>query len=94
MIPNDNIDHHILAEERRAILLRELNDTGYIQAAELAERLNISAITIRRDLTQLEEEGLCVRKRDQFGNGRRSDRGGDDQQPFRIHQVRDRREIL
>ena len=63
MIPSDTPDRHILAEERRAILLRELNENGYVQATELAERLNISAITIRRDLTQLEEEGLCVRKR-------------------------------
>src|SRR5512146_1958648 len=63
MIQNDNNDHHILAEERRAILLRELNDNGYVQAAELAGRLSISAITIRRDLTQMEAEGLCVRKR-------------------------------
>ncbi len=83
MIPNDISEHHILAEERRAILLRELNDTGYIQAAELAERLNISAITIRRDLTQLEEEGLCVRKR---GGAVRSDQSVTLELPYQVKQ--------
>ena len=63
MIQIDIEDHPIIAEERRAILLKLLNENGYIQAAELAEKLNITAITIRRDLSMLEAEGLCVRKR-------------------------------
>lgn len=63
MIQIDTTDHPILAEERRAILLRELNETGYLQAAEMAEKLNSTAITIRRDLSLMEAEGLCIRKR-------------------------------
>lgn len=53
----------MIAEARRAILLKELNDNGYVQATELASRLNLSAATIRRDFALLEEEGLCIRKR-------------------------------
>ncbi len=83
MIPNDTSEHHILAEERRAILLRELNDAGYVQAAELADRLNISAITIRRDLIQLEEEGLCVRKR---GGAMRSAQSVTLELPYQVKQ--------
>ncbi|MGI6251437.1 MAG: DeoR/GlpR family DNA-binding transcription regulator [Anaerolineaceae bacterium] len=71
MIEIDN-NFPLIAEERRAVLLRELNDHGFIQAAESAKRLGISVITIRRDLELLEEEGLCIRKRG--GAVRSSDR--------------------
>jgi DeoR family fructose operon transcriptional repressor len=63
MIQFDTENFPIIAVERRAILLSELNENGYIQAAELAQKLNISPITIRRDLSRLEAEGLCIRKR-------------------------------
>jgi DeoR family transcriptional regulator, aga operon transcriptional repressor len=53
----------MLAEERRANLLQVLNDTGYIQVADFAEKFSISSATIRRDLMLLEQEGLCIRKR-------------------------------
>lgn len=53
----------MIAEERRVILLKELNDNGYVQASELANRLNLSAVTIRRDLSVLEKQGQCFRKR-------------------------------
>lgn len=36
---------------------------GYVHVAELAEKLDITATTIRRDLSQLESEGVCIRKR-------------------------------
>jgi len=63
MIQINSDKNHIIADERRAILLRELNDNGYLQTSELAKKLNISPITIRRDLSILETEGLCIRKR-------------------------------
>lgn len=53
----------MIAEERKAFLIQELNLNGYVQVAELAEKLHITAATIRRDLTLLESEGICVRKR-------------------------------
>jgi DeoR family transcriptional regulator of aga operon len=73
----------MIAEERRAILLRELNDNGYVQATELASRLNLSAATIRRDFSLLEKEGLCFRKR---GGAIRSAQGVTLELPYAIKQ--------
>ncbi len=53
----------MIAEERKALLLNKLRDDGYIQVTDLAEKLNLSPVTIRRDLIMLEKEGLCMRKR-------------------------------
>jgi DeoR/GlpR family transcriptional regulator of sugar metabolism len=83
MIQIDTEDHSILAEERRAILLRELNENGYIRATELAEKLNITAITIRRDLARLEAEGLCIRKR---GGAVRSSQSVTLELPYQVKQ--------
>ncbi len=77
-------DHRpILAEERRAILLQELKENGYLQAAELAEKLNTTAITIRRDLSLLETEGLCIRKR---GGAVRSSQSVTLELPYQVKQ--------
>ena len=51
----------MLADERRAILLRTLKDNGYIEVSEMAQSLNVSAATIRRDLKRLSREGLLIR---------------------------------
>lgn len=53
----------MIADERRALLIRKLREDGYIQVTEIAQELDISSATIRRDLTQLEEEGYCMRTR-------------------------------
>ncbi len=74
----------MIAEERRAILLKELNDTGYVQATELASRLDLSAATIRRDFALLEKEGLCFRKR---GGAVRSTQGVTLELPYEIKQT-------
>lgn len=63
MLQNDSEQHQVIAAERRAILLKNLNKKGYIQVTELAKMMNISPMTIRRDLSVLEQEGLCIRKR-------------------------------
>ncbi len=73
----------MIADERRAILLRELNENGYIQATELAERLALSAATIRRDLDVLEREGFCHRKR---GGAVRSNQSVSLEVPYEIKQ--------
>jgi DeoR family fructose operon transcriptional repressor len=75
----------MLAEERRAILIQELNNNGYIQVADLAEQFSTSAATIRRDLYQLEKEGLCIRKR---GGAVRSSQGVTLELPYSIKQNR------
>jgi DeoR family fructose operon transcriptional repressor len=53
----------MISEKRRALLVQELNDKGYIQVTESAEKFEVSSVTIRRDLSTLENEGLCLRKR-------------------------------
>jgi len=53
----------MIAEERRAILMRKLREEGYVQVTELADELGISSATIRRDIIMMEKEGICIRKR-------------------------------
>jgi DeoR/GlpR family transcriptional regulator of sugar metabolism len=74
----------MIAEERRAILLKELNDSGYVQATELASRLNLSAATIRRDFSFLEKQGLCFRK---HGGAVRTAQGVTLELPYETKQI-------
>lgn len=53
----------MLAEERKTIILKKINEKRYVQVSELAEELDVSTVTIRRDLDEIEQEGLCIRKR-------------------------------
>jgi DeoR family transcriptional regulator, fructose operon transcriptional repressor len=48
-------------QERKLIILKLLNDRGSVHAKELMQQLGASEITIRRDLTLLEEKGLLAR---------------------------------
>jgi DeoR family fructose operon transcriptional repressor len=47
--------------ERRVRILELLREKGIVRVDELSSGLNVSVITIRRDLTILEEEGLLER---------------------------------
>lgn len=51
----------MISEERTTYILKEIEDRGSVSVVDLASRLNVSEMTIRRDLTDLEREGL-VRK--------------------------------
>ena len=51
----------MLAEERRKRVLEWLQQEGRLQVAEVARRLAVSPMTVRRDLERLEAEGLLVR---------------------------------
>lgn len=73
----------MIAAERRANLLQELNKNEYIQVAELARKFDISSATIRRDLTFMEKEGLCIRKR---GGAIRSIQGVTLELPYNVKQ--------
>lgn len=75
----------MIAEERRALLLSKLRDDGYIQVADLAEELDISSATIRRDLILLEKEGICIRKR---GGAVRSSQGVTMEVPYDVKKHR------
>lgn len=51
----------MLSTERKMFLLNRLNQNGTIQVKEIAQELNISETTIRRDLMELEEEKYVTR---------------------------------
>lgn len=48
-----------LAVERQQIILEILEQEGVVRTAELCELLNVSAVTIRSDLRDIEKTGLC-----------------------------------
>jgi len=48
-------------QERHSKLIRLLDEHQMLTIAEIAERLNISAVTVRRDIAKLDEEGLLRR---------------------------------
>lgn len=50
-----------LPDHRRAHILRAIDDRGSVTVVELAERLGVSMMTIRRDLVELEKEGVVRR---------------------------------
>lgn len=56
MMPNDN---SLLAVERQRYILDILQREGTVRTAELTEMLNVSAVTIRSDLRELEKIGEC-----------------------------------
>ncbi|BBI30853.1 DeoR/GlpR family DNA-binding transcription regulator [Cohnella abietis] len=51
----------LLAEERKKIILQELDDTGKVEVILLSKRLQVSNETIRRDMDVLEELGKLKR---------------------------------
>lgn len=71
----------MITEERRSILHNKLHEEGFIQVAELAQELDISTATIRRDLILLEKEGICIRKR---GGAVRTTQGVSSEIPYDI----------
>ena len=46
---------------RRAVVLDALASSGEVRVPELAARLDVSEMTVRRDLEQLERDGLVKR---------------------------------
>lgn len=51
----------LLADERREVVLHLLAETGAVRISDLVERLGVSTMTVRRDLAQLDGEGLLRR---------------------------------
>ena len=50
-----------LAPSRRARVLEALARDGAVRVSRLTDELGVTHVTIRRDLAQLEQEGLLVR---------------------------------
>jgi DeoR family transcriptional regulator of aga operon len=50
-----------LTGQRRATILKALTENASVHVSELAKQLNVSAVTIRSDLSALEAQGLAKR---------------------------------
>lgn len=53
----------MLAQQRKNYILRQVQQRGSAQVQELAGELDVSPMTVRRDLTELEDKGLLSRTR-------------------------------
>ena len=51
----------VLVEERRLRILQALDEAGTLSTEQLAQRLKVSAETVRRDLVQLDQQGRLHR---------------------------------
>ncbi|MFC4023357.1 DeoR/GlpR family DNA-binding transcription regulator [Oceanobacillus longus] len=51
----------MLTEERHSFIIKRLNESGIVKSHELMTELNCSESTIRRDLAQLENNGILTR---------------------------------
>ncbi|MDR0285398.1 MAG: DeoR family transcriptional regulator, partial [Propionibacteriaceae bacterium] len=54
-------ENPFFAEERRRQILDEVRVGGSVQVNDLASRLGVSAVTVRRDITTLAHQGLVTR---------------------------------
>lgn len=54
---------HSSAKERRAIILKMLETENELSVTALSKHLGISEVTIRKDLTNLQNRNLLVRTR-------------------------------
>lgn len=73
----------MISESRRALILKEIDDRGSVSVVELAARLDVSEMTIRRDLTDLEKEGVIRR----VHGGAVSARGRSYEPPFMLRET-------
>ncbi|MFF5283924.1 DeoR/GlpR family DNA-binding transcription regulator [Streptomyces sp. NPDC013171] len=54
-------NQNLLAEQRRALILDEVRRRGGVRVNELTRRLNVSDMTIRRDLDALARQGMVAK---------------------------------
>ncbi|MCN9240372.1 DeoR/GlpR family DNA-binding transcription regulator [Streptomyces sp. RY43-2] len=54
-------NQHLLAEQRRALILDEVRRRGGVRVNELTRKLNVSDMTIRRDLDALARQGMLAK---------------------------------
>ncbi len=51
----------VTAVERKRYITKKIQETGAVRVTELSEQLNVTAVTIRSDLEELERRGIAVR---------------------------------
>lgn len=61
--PDNDMQHLSKADQRRAEIIRLLMESSSLQIKELATRLDVSLMTIHRDLNDLQGQGLVRRLR-------------------------------
>jgi len=61
ILENEGIQKHMLVDERRHRIASLVLSQGAVTVAELSERLDVSAVTIRSDLEALERHGMLKR---------------------------------
>ncbi|MFF2569827.1 DeoR/GlpR family DNA-binding transcription regulator [Streptomyces sp. NPDC058084] len=54
-------NQNLLAEQRRALILDEVRRRGGVRVNELTRRLNVSDMTVRRDLDALARQGMLAK---------------------------------
>ncbi|MDY6873566.1 MAG: DeoR/GlpR family DNA-binding transcription regulator, partial [Chloroflexota bacterium] len=69
------------------------NENRYVQVSDLAEEFDVTTVTIRRDLDEMEGDGLCIRKR---GGAIRVNPGVSMEMPYNIkrHDMVDEKERI
>lgn len=55
------MERHYSAKERRTLLLNELKEKGKVTVADLAREFNVTEVSIRKDLEELEGRKLLIR---------------------------------
>ncbi|MDY6867829.1 MAG: DeoR/GlpR family DNA-binding transcription regulator [Chloroflexota bacterium] len=83
----------MLADERRTQILKKLNENRYVQVSDLADEFDVTTVTIRRDLDEMEADGLCIRKR---GGAIRVNPGVSMEMPYNIkrHEMVDEKDRI
>ncbi|MFO7447361.1 MAG: transcriptional repressor AgaR [Ignavibacteriaceae bacterium] len=60
---NNNNRSKDMTLDRRAKIIEKLESAGQVKILELSDEFNVSDVTIRNDLAQLENKGLLIRSR-------------------------------
>jgi DeoR family transcriptional regulator of aga operon len=76
--------------ERHEFILKQLKDQGHVRVEELSQLLNVSTVTIRKDLKHLEEMNLLFRSRGSatLHNPYISDRSVNEKEKMRVGEKR------
>lgn len=80
--PTRKVDDDMNADDRQQEILQLLGTQGTLSIGDLAQRYEVSEMTIRRDLNQLASEGLLVRTR----GGAAASSSGSFEPPFALRE--------
>lgn len=83
----------MIAGKRKKLIVELLNDTETVIVQDIVDKFNVSPITVRRDLAELEKQGLLVRT---HGGAMKPDNNGNSLHFFddRVRLNRDKKEEI